>query len=88
MNNEKEWNEFLNDSINPPALLVRDEQAEVGMVKRNASYGKMIKVSQTEIKTIGGGPKWTIPVYHTRSGNASTISYSSQSIEGKRCMAR
>jgi len=55
-------------------MLVRVEQAEVcGVMTKNASDDRMTLVSQTEIITTkGGGPKWTIPVYHTRSGNAST----------------
>jgi len=44
-------------------MLVRVEQAEAGMVTKNASNGRMKLVSQTEIITTkGGGPKWTIPV--------------------------
>jgi hypothetical protein len=55
-------------------MLVRVEQAEVGVEKRSAPYGKMITVSQTEIKTIGGGPngrfqfithKMEMPVPHS-----------------------
>lgn len=34
----------------------RVEQAEAGVLTKNASNGKVIKVSQTEITTIGGGP--------------------------------
>jgi hypothetical protein len=37
-------------------MLGRVEQAEAGVVTKNAPYGKVITVSQTEIKTIGGGP--------------------------------
>ena len=37
-------------------MLGRVEQAEVGVMTISASYGRMMSVSQTEIKTIGGGP--------------------------------
>ena len=35
----------------------------------------MRMVSQAKLKkiSIGGGPKWTIRVYHTYGGNANTI---------------
>ena len=34
----------------------------------------MRMVSQAKLKkSIGGGPKWTIKVYHTYGGNANTI---------------
>ena len=37
-------------------MLGRVEQAGAGVVKKNAPYGKMRTVSQTEIITIGGDP--------------------------------
>gem|GEM_PF-6087002 len=69
-------------------MLGRVEQAEVGVVKKNAPYGIMNPVSQTEIKTIGGGPNgrfqfitytMVLPVPHSDL---------SQSIEEKHYMAR
>jgi len=37
-------------------MLGRVEQAEAGVVTLIAPYGNMKSVSQTEIRTIGGGP--------------------------------
>jgi hypothetical protein len=58
--------------IKPPAMPGGAEKAVVDVVTENASDGKMKKVSQTEIIKPRRRSEWTIPVYHTQDGNAST----------------
>ena len=48
------------------AMLGRVEQAEAGVVTKSAPYGKLMMVSQTKIRTIGGGPMDDSSLSHTK----------------------
>ena len=54
-------------------MVGRAEKAEAGVMTKNASKGRMIAVSQTEIKNQRRRSEWTVQVYHTPDGNANII---------------